>query len=133
MAASYIIQAGGYIGPLIQQIAAADPVFGPGSVRLANGTTQPNPLATTWRFANANRGEGQMLNETARYLQLNLGRTIRFGARSLDAGLGIFNVFNTGAHTQWNTGAQRVGTALYQSRFNRHPPRAFQVSVTAKF
>jgi hypothetical protein len=133
VAASYIIQAGGYIGPLIQQIPAADPVFGPGTVRLANGTTQPNPLATTWRFANANRGEGQMLNETARYLQLNLARTIRFGARSIDAGLGIFNVFNTGAHTQWNTGAQRVGTALYQSRFNRHPPRAFQVSVTAKF
>jgi hypothetical protein len=74
-----------------------------------------------------------MLNETARYLQLNLAHTIRFGARSIDAGLGIFNVFNTGAHTQWNTGAQRVGTALYQSRFNRHPPRAFQVSVTAKF
>jgi hypothetical protein len=133
VAASYIIQAGGYIGPLIQQIPAADPVFGPGSVRLANGTTQPNPLATTWRFVNANRGEGQMLNETARYLQLNLGRTVRFGTRSIDAGLGIFNVFNTGAHTQWNTGAQRVGTALYQSRFNRHPPRAFQVSVTAKF
>jgi hypothetical protein len=133
VAASYIIQAGGYIGPLIQQIAAADPVFGPGTVRLANGTTQPNPLATTWRFANEDRGAGQMLNETARYLQLNLAHTIRFGARSIDAGLGIFNVFNTGAHTQWNTGAQRVGTALYQSRFNRHPPRAFQVSVTAKF
>jgi hypothetical protein len=103
-------------------------------VRLANGSTQPNPLATTWRFANANRGEGQMLNETARYLQLNLSKTVRMmGNDTLEAGLGIFNVFNTGAHTQWNTGAQRVGTALYQSRFNRHPPRAFQLTVGYKF
>ena len=31
--------------------AFADPVFGPGQVRLANGRTQPNPLATAWRFA----------------------------------------------------------------------------------
>ena len=81
----------------------------PGPRPLANGTTQPNPLATTWRFANATRGDGQFLNETARYLQLNLGRTFKFGSQSIEAGLGIFNVFNTGAHTQWNTGAQRVG------------------------
>ena len=133
VAASYVIQAGGYIGPLIQQLAAPDPAFGPGTVRLANGTTQSNPLATTWRFVNATRGDGQMLNETTRYLQLNLGRSFRFGDRSIETGLGIFNVFNTGAHTQWNTGAQRVGTALYQSRFNRHPPRAFQLSVGLKF
>ena len=130
---SYVIQAGGYIGPLIQQVAA-DPIYGPGTVRLANGTTQSNPLATTWRFVNANRGEGQMLNETARYLQLNLSKTVKMmGNDTLEAGLGIFNVFNTGAHTQWNTGAQRVGTALYQSRFNRHPPRAFQLTVGYKF
>ncbi|HYE85775.1 MAG TPA: carboxypeptidase regulatory-like domain-containing protein [Vicinamibacterales bacterium] len=130
---SYVIQAGGYVGPLIRQIAAADPVFGPGSVRLANGTTQPNPLATTWRFVNATRGDGQFLNETARYLQMNLNKSMKFGTQSVEAGLGMFNVFNTGAHTQWNTGAQRVGTALYQSRFNRHPPRAFQLTVGYKF
>jgi hypothetical protein len=130
---SYVIQAGGYIGPLIQEVTA-DPIFGPGTVRLANGTTQPNPLATTWRFVNATRGDGQMLNETARYLQLNLSKTVKMmGNDTLEAGLGIFNVFNTGAHTQWNTGAQRVGTALYQSRFNRHPPRAFQLTVGYKF
>ena len=134
MAASYVIQAGGYIGPLIQQRAGgADPIFGPGTVRLANGTTQPNPLATTWRFVGADRGDGQILNETTRYLQLNLNRSFKFGTQSIETGVGIFNVFNTGAHTQWNTGAQRVGTALYQSRFNRHPPRAFQMTLGYKF
>ena len=110
-----------------------DPIFGPGSVRLANGTTQPNPLATSWRFAYGTRGDGQIRNETTRYLQLNLGRTFKFGRQSVEAGLGIFNVFNTGAHTQWNTGANRLNNALYLSRFNRHPPRAFQLTLGYKF
>ena len=51
--ASYVIQAGGYVGPLVTRIAAADPRFGPGTVTLANGTTQPNPLAATIRFCGA--------------------------------------------------------------------------------
>ncbi len=102
-------------------------------MRLANGTTQSNPLATTWRFAYETRSDGQLRNETARYLQLNLGRTFKFGRSSVDTGLGIFNVFNTGAHTQWNTGAQRLGTPTYLSRFNRHPPRAFQLTLGYKF
>jgi hypothetical protein len=132
VAASYVIQAGGYLGPVVQQ-TGADPVFGPGRVTLANGLTQPNPLATAWRFAYGTRSDGQTLNETARYLQLNLNRSLRFGSRSIETGLGIFNVFNTGAHTQWNTGANRLNTSLYEARFNRHPPRAAQVTVGVKF
>lgn len=133
LAASYVIQAGGYLGPVVEQ-RATDPIFGPARVRLANGSTQPNPLATSWRFAYDTRSEGQVLNETTRYLQLNLGRTFAFTTRHrIDLGLGIFNVFNTGAHTQWNTGANRLNTPLYLTRFNRHPPRAMQVTVGYKF
>jgi outer membrane receptor protein involved in Fe transport len=132
VSASYIIQAGGYLGPVIQTVTA-DPIYGPGTVRLANGTTQPNPLATTWRFANATRSDGQLRNETARYLQLNIGRSIKLGRQSLEPAIGIFNVFNNGAFTQWNTGAQRLNTPLYLSRFNRHPPRAIQITVAHKF
>jgi hypothetical protein len=133
IAGSYVIQAGGYLGPVAIQ-AAADPVFGPGQVRLANGTTQPNPLATAWRFAYATRSDGQVLNEAARYLQLNLGREFNLGgARRFEASLGIFNVFNTGAYTQWNDGANQLNSANYLSRFNRHPPRAFQMSFRYKF
>ncbi len=113
--------------------SGSDPIYGPGTVRLANGTTQSNPLATSWRFNYATRSEGQVRNETARYLQLNLGRTIKFGRQSVDAGLGIFNVFNNGAFTQWNTNAQRINTPLYLGRFNRHPPRAFQLTLAYKF
>jgi hypothetical protein len=131
--ASYIIQAGGYLGPVVQQNASGDPLFGPGTVRLANGTTQSNPLATSWRFAYDTRSDGQIRNETARYLQLNLARTFKFGRQSVETGLGIFNVFNTGAFTQWNTGANRINTPLYLTRFNRHPPRAFQLTLGYKF
>ena len=114
--------------------AAADPVFGPGQIRLANGTTQPNPLATAYRFAYATRSEGQVLNEATRYLQMNIGRDFSLGAqRKIEAQLGLFNVFNTGAHTQWNDGANILNGSLYLSRFNRHPPRAFQMSFRYKF
>jgi hypothetical protein len=131
--ASYVIQAGGYLGPVLIQRPAGDPLFGPAQIRLANGTNTPNPLATAWRFAYATRSEGQVINETTRYLQLQLGREFRIGRHQLDASLGIFNVFNTGAHTQWNEGANRLDNELYLSRFNRHPPRAFQMTFRYRF
>jgi len=55
------------------------------------------------------------------------------GARRIDASLGIFNVFNTGAYTQWNDGANQINTPNYLSRFNRHPPRAAQMTFRYKF
>lgn len=133
VAASYVVQAGGYLGPVVIQNPTGDPLFGPSTVRLANGTTQSNPLATAWRFANGTRSDGQVRNETARFLQLQLGREFRFGGQRIETTLGIFNVFNTGAHTQWNDGANRLNSPLYLSRFNRHPPRAFQITVGYKF
>jgi hypothetical protein len=133
IAGSYVIQAGGYLGPVLIS-AGANPIFGPGQVRLANGTTQPNPLATAWRFAYPTRSEGQVLNEATRYLQLNVGREFRLSAaHRIEANVGLFNVFNTGAHTQWNDGANILNGPLYLSRFNRHPPRAAQVSFRYKF
>ena len=133
VAGSYVIQAGGYLGPVVIQNPTGDPLYGPPRVTLGNGTTQPNPLATSWRFAHGTRSDGQVLNETTRYLQLNSGRAFKFGRQSVDLGLGLFNVFNTGAHTQWSNGANRVNNALYLTRFNRHPPRAFQVTLGYKF
>jgi hypothetical protein len=132
VAGSYVIQAGGYLGPVLVS-ATADPIFGPGQIRLANGTNQPNPLATAWRFAYPTRSEGQVLNEAARYLQLNIGREFAVVNHRIEASLGIFNVFNTGAHTQWNDGANVLNSANYLARFNRHPPRAFQISLRYRF
>jgi hypothetical protein len=132
VAGSYVIQAGGYLGPVVIQ-RAADPVFGPGQVRLANGMNQPNPLATVWRFAYGRRSDGQVRNETTRYLQLNVGREFGMGTHRIETTLGIFNVFNTGAHTQWNDGANQLNSPNYLSRFNRHPPRAFQLNLRYRF
>jgi hypothetical protein len=140
--ASYVIQAGGYVGPLVTRIAAADPRFGPATVTLADGTTQSNPLATTIRFcgsttlpclANPTRGDGQVINDTAKYLQLKVGRRFTFGRQSVEPALNVFNVFNTGANTQWNTGANQLYNPGVLQPFNRHPPRAFQVALSYKF
>ncbi|MEZ5290804.1 MAG: TonB-dependent receptor [Vicinamibacterales bacterium] len=133
---SYVIQAGGYVGPLLERLAANDPalaVFGPATVRLANGTTQPNPLATRLRFVGPTRGDGQTRNDDAKYMQLKIGRIFKFGVQSIEPSVNIFNVFNTGANTQWNTGANQTYSPNYLARFNRHPPRSMQLSIAYKF
>lgn len=133
---SYVIQAGGYTGPLLIQLPAGDAQvtqFGPSTVRLANGRTQPNPLATRLRFQGPTRGDGQTRNDDAKYLQMKIGRIFRFGTRSIEPSANIFNVFNTGANTQWNVGANQLYSPNYLARFNRHPPRSLQLSVAVKF
>ena len=132
VAGSYVIQAGGYLGPVLIQDAAADPVFGPGQVRLANGTTQPNPLATVWRFAygNAQRGPGPERSHPLPAAQL--GREFNLGGtRRAEASLGLFNVFNTGAHTQWNDGANQLNGPNYSVAVQ--PPSAAGVSGTFSY
>jgi len=140
--ASYVIQAGGYVGPLVDRIAAADPRFGPATVTLANGTTQSNPLAATIRFCGSTtrpclgdpaRGDGQVINDTAKYLQLHVGRLFKFGSQSFEPAFNLFNVFNTGANTQWNTGANQLYNSGFLQPFNRHPPRAMQLSFSYRF
>ena len=133
---SYVIQAGGYVGPLLSRLDATDPqlaVFGPATVRLANGTTQPNPLATRLRFKGPTRSDGQIRNDDAKYVQLKIGRTFKFGRQSFEPAVNIFNMLNTGANTQWNTGANQTYSPNYLARFNRHPPRSLQLSMAYKF
>ncbi len=133
---SYIIQAGGFVGPLVTRLNATDPQvtqFGPATVRLADGTTQPNPLATRLRFVGPTRGDGQVRNDDAKYIQLKVGRVFRFRTQSLEPSLNVFNAFNTGANTQWGNDANLTYSPNYQNRFNRHPPRAIQLSMAYKF
>jgi hypothetical protein len=133
---SYVIQSGGYTGALVDRLEANDPQvtrFGPATVRLANGTTQPNPLATRLRFVGPTRGDGQIRNDDAKYLQLKIGRAFKFRTQSLEPAINLFNVFNTPANTQWATGANQVYGTAYLNRFNRHPPRALQLSIAYKF
>jgi hypothetical protein len=143
---SYVIQAGGWVGPVVNQLASNDPAiaaFGPALVRLANGTTQSNPLAITYRFcgaatlpcaANPTRSDGQTRNEDEKYLQVHITREFRLGAsRRAEAGLNIFNITNNGAMTQWNTGANQIYSPNYLARFNRTSSRQFQLSFKYRF
>jgi hypothetical protein len=139
---SYVDQAGGWVGPILTQLSAADPVYGPALVRLADGTTQPNPLATTIRYcgaavlpcaANPKRADGQARNEDERYMQLQLSREFSIGDRRLETGLGIFNLLNNGANAQWNTGANQLYSPNYLSRFNRTSARQLQLNFKFRF
>ena len=135
VAASYVIQAGGYLGPGRdpEPDRRSDLRAGARHARQRHDAGQSaRHVVAVCRTARAARA--RLLNETTRYLQLNLARTLQVRhARASMLGLGIFNVFNTGAHTQWNTGANRLNNSLYLSRFNRHPPRAFQLTLGYKF
>ena len=120
----------------------AGDVFFLSAETLANGTTQPNPLAATIRFCgstalpcleNPTRGDGQVINDTAKYLQLKIGRRFRFKSQSVEPALNVFNAFNTGANTQWNIGANQLYNPGLLQPFNRHPPRAFQIGINYKF
>jgi hypothetical protein len=140
---SYVDQAGGWVGPVVTQLAKPDPVFGPALVTLANGTTQSNPLATTIRYCGAAtlpcspnpiRSDGQTRNEDERYLQLHVTREFLLGRQyRFMAGVNIFNVFNNGAETQWNTGANQIYSPNYLSRFNRTSSRQAQVNFKVSF
>jgi hypothetical protein len=44
----------------------------------------------------------------------------------------FFNAFNTGAYTQWDTGAKRRYSSTYLAVSNRHPLRASQLSVSVR-
>jgi Carboxypeptidase regulatory-like domain len=140
---SYVIQAGGWVGPVVTQIPRADPVFGPSLITLANGTTQSNPLATTIRFCGAAalpcatdpvRSDGQTRNEDERYMQLHVSREFALGGtRRADVGVSVFNLLNNGAMTQWNIGANQLYSPNYLSRFNRTSSRQLQFSFKYRF
>jgi hypothetical protein len=137
LASSYIMSAGDYSGPLLTRLASNDPLvtmYGPAQIKLADGRTTPNPLATTIRFANATRGDGQVRNDTTKSWQLKVGRRFKLGRQEIEAALNVFNVLNAGYFQQYATGANRqYAPADYLRKFNRQPPRAFQFAIIDRF
>ena len=80
LAGSYTVLAGPWSGPIVDQLPEGDPqlaVFGPASVRLANGTTQSNPLSTRMRFVFPTRGEGQVQAPAIKTLGLTVNKTMK--------------------------------------------------------
>jgi hypothetical protein len=134
LAASFVAIAGDYSGPVVTKIAAADPIFGPATFTLANGTRVSNPLATTIRFAYPTRGDGQVENDTVRYLQLKLARRFKFGRSQLEVAAIVQNVFNAGSFQQYNaSGPNQLYSSNYLAKTALQPPRALQIATTFRF
>ena len=130
---SYMIQAGDYSG-IISDRPGVDPIFGPGKITLANGTTQSNPLANARRFHGANRGDGQIANEVVRYLNVTVARTFEAGGgHELEVSVGMFNLLNSGAHSNYSRGSGERYATSYLRVFNRYAPRVFSVGLKYRF
>src|SRR5262245_2304837 len=83
LAANYTYQSGAWSGPIVTRLAASEPRFGPATVTLSNGRIVSNPLATTIRFANATRDDGQFSLPGTHLLNLRIGKDVRLAGRRL--------------------------------------------------
>jgi hypothetical protein len=123
-----------WAGPIYDRLSAPDPRFGPARIRLANGTTQPNPLATAIRFANRTRGEGQVPNAIVMPLGLKIAREFTFSARKkLEFGANILNVFNQAEFYQFAGGANQRYSPNFMTFRSQQPARAAQMLIKYKF
>ena len=133
LATSLSLMSGPYSGPVYTTIAAADPQFGPAKVTLSNGRSVPNPLATTYRFAYDNRGDGQLELPMQGTWNLKLDRSFPIGARELTLSAEVFNVTNNGSDQRFVSGGNVLTNANYGLGQFRQLPRAFQVSGRFEF
>jgi hypothetical protein len=131
VAADYTLQTGRWSGPIITQLPAADPAFGPGTIVLTNGRSVSNPLATTARFAYPTRGQGQLRADTLHVLNLRVSRNFPISFASLQVFANVFNVANAAADQDF------ISVDKTSSSFglgtNRQVPRAAQVGMRAQF
>jgi hypothetical protein len=133
LAGSYTFGSGIWSGPIISQIAAPDPAFGPPVITLSNGRRVTNPLATTLRFAFPTRGEGQLTTPALHALNVRVGRNFAVRRLRLDASLDVFNVTNNGADTSFQTGGNQTFDPAYGTTTFRQLPRSAQVVLRTSF
>jgi hypothetical protein len=133
LATNYTFQSGPWSGPIVTRLAAPDPRFGPSTVTLSNGRVVSNPLATTIRFANATRDDGQFSLPAIHQLNVRIGKDIRFGSRRLETALDIFNVTNHDAFYLLEAGANQTFSPLFGQGRQRQVPRAAQISARVVF
>ena len=132
-AANYIFQSGLWSGPIFTRLAAPDPRFGPATVTLSNGRVVSNPLATTIRFANATRGDGQFTLAPIHIVNVRIAKDVRIGRNRITAALDVFNVTNHDAFYLLELGASQRFNPLYGQGRQRQIPRAAQISVRFVF
>jgi hypothetical protein len=133
LATNYTFQAGLWSGPIVTRVGNPDPRFGPATVTLPNGRVVSNPLATTIRFANPTRGDGQFQLPSVSTWNLRIGRDIPIGNRRLETALDIFNLTNGGALSLLDIGANQTFSPTFRQGRMRQSPRAAQVSLRFTF
>jgi hypothetical protein len=126
-------QSGTPTGPVTTNIAAPDPAFGPATLVLSNGRLVSNPLATTLRFAYADRGTGQVWTPWLNTWNARVGRVFSVAGTKLEASLDVFNITNGGADQQFISGANRINSTNYGLLTNRQLPRSAQAVVRWQF
>jgi hypothetical protein len=132
LATSYTFQSGPWSGPIINRAAAADPRFGPPTLTVGNRTVT-NPLATLFRFAYPDRGEGQLRLKPVHTLNLRVGRKFTFGTTQIEPGFDVLNALNKGAFYAFQSGANQTFSPLYNTGTSIQPPRALQLSLRISY
>jgi hypothetical protein len=132
-AANYTYQSGPWSGPIVKNLSAPDPAFGPSTVRLSTGRIVSNPLATPVRFAYPTRSDGQFHLDSLHVLSVRVVKTVNLGSRKLAVTGDVFNVSNNGANQGLISGGNVLGGANYGIGQNRQLPRGGQVGVRFTF
>jgi Carboxypeptidase regulatory-like domain/TonB-dependent Receptor Plug Domain len=149
VSSNFNMMAGAYTGPIVKYLSAPDPAFGPSTITLSNGRVVSNPLATTVRFAYANRGAGQLQSPTLDFWDGRVAKTFNLAeSRSLVFGVNITNILDKGADQEFlggstttaSTGSNQIGSINFayapDGTFrgqNRQAPRAAQLTLRFDF
>ena len=133
LSTSYTFQSGAWSGPIVTRVAAADPAFGPPTVRLANGRVVSNPLATVIRFAYPTRGEGQQRTPNLHALNVRAGYRFTVRRVKVDAGVDVFNVTNHGADLGFEFMSNQTYNPLFGRTVDRQLPRSAQIVLRVAF
>jgi outer membrane receptor for Fe3+-dicitrate len=133
VSSSFTAQSGTPTGPMTTNIAAPDPIYGPATM-VIGGRLVSNPLATTFRFAYANRGIGQLWTPWLLQWNARVGREFRITERqTVTAALDLLNITNQGAAQQFINGANQVNSKNYGGLQNVQLPRQAQVTLRWRF
>jgi Carboxypeptidase regulatory-like domain/TonB dependent receptor/TonB-dependent Receptor Plug Domain len=133
VSSSFTLQSGTPTGPMTTNIAAPDLSFGPATMKI-DGRLVSNPLATTYRFAYANRGIGQLWTPWLLQWNARVGRDFRITERqTVLAALDVLNITNQGAAQQFISGANQVNSKNHGGLQNVQLPRQAQVTLRWSF
>ena len=136
LSTTFTAQSGTPGGPVITTLTALGTPYagqyGPATLAIG-GRTVSNPLAETYRFANKDRGTGQIWCPWLLQWNTLVGREFRItDSQSVEADLNIYNLTNNGAAQQFVNG-NNIASATYGELQNVQQPRSAQIGIRYRF